>query len=100
MMDDKKISEQDNRMTPEQFIQRFDLYASQDASGHPRFYPPVIEFGLDCGIKSLLSDIRSYGLTKCQNEIYKLLLEQYKLARNAYIALSLADLRKKIESIF
>jgi hypothetical protein len=100
MMDDKKISEQDNRMTPEQFIRMFDWYVSQDASGHCKFYPSFTEFNLYCGIKSLLSDIRSYGLTKCQNEIYKLLLEQYKLARNGYIALTLADLRKKIESVF
>ncbi|WP_414754100.1 hypothetical protein [Anabaena sp. CCY 9910] len=99
-MADQATPEQDKRMTPEQFIRMFDCYVSQDASGHRKFYPSFTEFNLYCGIKSLLSDIRSYGLTKYQNEISKLLLEQYKLARNGYVALSLADLRKKIESVF
>ncbi|WP_224092987.1 hypothetical protein [Nostoc sp. MS1] len=92
--------DQDKRMTSKEFIGRFDFYVSLDASGHTRFYPPFIEFGLNCGIRFLLSEIRSYGLIKCENEIDKLLLEQYIVARNGYNALTLADLRKKIESVF
>ncbi|MBD2455654.1 hypothetical protein H6G80_16390 [Nostoc sp. FACHB-87] len=96
---DKDISEQDNRMTPEQFIQIFDLYVNRHASGHQNFYPVSTEFEFS-GIKDLLSEIRAYGLTKCQNEIYELLLEQYKSARNGYFSLSLDHLKKEIQSIF
>lgn len=96
---DKEMPEQDNRMTPHRFMQKFDYYAGRDASRNPRFYPPQKEFGFS-GIKELLSEIKSYGLTNYQNEVVRLLQDQQNLARNGDTPLSLVDLKQKLQSIF
>ncbi len=95
---DQEIWVRDNRMTPEQFMQRFDFYANLDTSGHTRFYPITTEIGYP-GIKQLISEISDYGLTKCESEVRNLLSEQQQFARDGRIPDSLVDLKQKLQSM-
>ena len=78
---DTEIWVQDTRFTPEQFMQRFDFYVNLHDSGHTSFYP-YAKVLKQSGISQLLSEIKEFGITDYQDEIYNLLFAEVNIAKH------------------
>lgn len=96
---DTEIWVQDTRFTPEQFMQRFDFYVNLHDSGHTSFYP-YAKVLKQSGISQLLLEIKEFGITDYQDEIYNLLFAEVNIAKNGDNPLTLDALRKEIKTIF
>lgn len=96
---DTEIWVQDNRMTPEKFMKQFQVYVNADTSKKTPFYP-IITSLVHSGITQLISEIREYGLTDCQEEIDKLLCREAAIAKKGDNPLELNILREEINKIF